>query len=199
MTLVFATTNRHKFIEADKILTGLPITLVSLDEQDDIRAPEETGLTFADNAKLKAIYYSSNHKFLTVADDSGLEIDALDREPGVRSARFNGESYPKKFEEIYRQLRERNVANSPARFVCSVALAEQNNVIFETTRTIEGRVSLTPRGQNGFGYDPIFFFPPRSKTLAELSPESKAEVSHRGQAFRALRRFLQAHLISPAK
>jgi len=197
--LVIATTNRHKFIEIEQILAGLPITLVPLDKQTEIKAPEETGLTFADNAKLKATYYSSNSRFLTVADDSGLEIDALDGEPGVLSARFNGESYPEKFEEIYRQLRERNVTGSSARFVCSIALAEYKHVIFKTTRTIEGRITLTPRGQNGFGYDPIFFYPPHTKTLAELSPKSKAAVSHRGQAFRALRCFLENHLISQAR
>ena len=152
--------------------------------------PEETGTTFAENARLKARYYSKATGLVSVADDSGLEIDALDKAPGVHSARWHGTDYPTKFRKIQELFRERGVTGSTARFVCSVALADADSILFETHGTVEGEIVAEPRGSNGFGYDPIFYYPPFGCTLAELDRENKADVSHRGKAFRALRAYL---------
>ena len=120
--LLVATTNRGKLAEIRDILGGTPTTLATLDDHPGIAEPEETGTTFAANARLKARYYAEATGELTVAEDSGLEIDALDGEPGVRSARFNGESYADKFAAIRRMLAERGASGSTARFVCALAL-----------------------------------------------------------------------------
>ena len=188
--LLVATTNRGKLKEIQDILAGMPTVLATLDDHPGLAEPEETGTTFAANARLKACYYAGATGELTVADDSGLEIDALDGEPGVRSARFNGESYADKFATIRRMLAERGTDASTARFVCALALASAGGVLWETAGVVEGRLQLPPRGAGGFGYDPIFHYPPSGRTLAEVTPEETAAVSHRGQAFRHLRRYL---------
>ena len=187
-TVVIATTNPHKLAEITRILQGLDCAIRPVAASGP--APEETGQTFAENARLKALHYGRLAPQLTVADDSGLEIEALDGEPGVHSARFNGATYRQKFDVIYSRLRDRGAIASPARFVCAVAAAEQGRVVFEATATIEGRVADAPAGDAGFGYDPIFFYPPYGCTLAEVSADRKAAVSHRGRAFRKLRGFL---------
>ncbi len=190
--LLVATTNRGKLAEIRDILGGTPTTLATLDDHPGIAEPEETGTTFAANARLKARYYAGATGELTVAEDSGLEIDALDGEPGVRSARFNGESYADKFAAIRRMLAERGAGGSTARFVCALAVARPGAVLWEAAGVVEGRVQLPPRGEGGFGYDPIFHYPPYGRTLAEVTPDEKAAVSHRGRAFRQLRRHLTA-------
>ena len=192
MTLVAATTNRHKLGEIARILDGLDCVVEPLAAHAHAAPPEETGRTFAENARLKARYYGRLVPHLTVADDSGLEVDGLDGEPGVRSARFGGPTYPEKFDLVYERLRSRGALGSPARFVCAVAAAEGGQVVFEAEGTIEGRIADRPAGDGGFGYDPIFFYPPYGCTLAEVSAEQKAAVSHRGQAFRKLRAYLGA-------
>ena len=192
MTLVAATTNRHKLGEIARILDGLDCVVEPLAAHAHAAPPEETGRTFAENARLKARYYGRLVPHLTVADDSGLEVDGLDGEPGVRSARFGGPTYPEKFDLVYERLRSRGALGSPARFVCAVAAAEGGQVVFEAEGTIEGRIADRPAGDGGFGYDPIFFYPPYGCTLAEVSAERKAAVSHRGQAFRKLRAYLGA-------
>ncbi len=188
--LVVATTNRHKLIEIARLLDRLDWTVEAIAAYSPGPAPEETGRTFAENARLKALHYGALAPHLTVADDSGLEIDGLDGEPGVHSARFNGATYAEKFEAIYTRLRERRALASPARFVCALAAAEQDRIVFEATGTIEGRIADKPAGRAGFGYDPIFFYPPYGCTLAEVSAERKAAVSHRGEAFRKLREYI---------
>ena len=188
--LLLATTNPGKLREITGILEGVPIELVSLNELDPIVEPDETGATFAENARLKACYYSKATGLVSVADDSGIEIDALDKAPGVQSARWHGSDYPTKFRKIQELFRERRVSGSTARFVCCVALADGDTILAETTGTVEGEIVAEPRGSNGFGYDPIFYYPPFGCTLAELDREKKAAVSHRGQAFRALREYL---------
>lgn len=189
-TLVAATTNRHKAAEIARILAGLDWRVEPISAYSPGPAPEETGRTFAENARLKALHYGRAAPHLTVADDSGLEIDGLDGEPGVHSARFNGSTYAEKFAVIHARLRERRALGSPARFVCAVAAAERGRVVFEAAGAIEGRIADRPAGAGGFGYDPIFFYPPYGCTLAEVSAERKAAVSHRGQAFRKLAGFL---------
>jgi XTP/dITP diphosphohydrolase len=189
--LVIATTNRGKLAEITILLEGVKFNLITLAEWPDVPAPEETGSTFAENARDKALYYAARTGELTVAEDSGLEIDALDGAPGVMSARFGGvdTSYPDKFSLIYDALGRKGTGGSLARFVCALALAASDRIVFEARGTIEGRIAPEPRGHGGFGYDPIFFYPPLGRTLAELSSE-KSTVSHRGEAFRALRGYL---------
>ena len=191
--LAVATTNRGKLREIAELLEGVPFELVTLAEWPDVAAPEENGRTFAENARLKALYYTAHTGELTVAEDSGLEIDELDGAPGVESARFGGpdSSYAEKFDLIYGRLRAKGpqAVGSPARFVCALALARDGRILFETRGTVEGRIAPEPKGSGGFGYDPIFFYPPFGCTLAEAG-DRKAAVSHRGEAFRALRRFL---------
>lgn len=193
-TLLVATTNRHKLEEIRGILAGVPVELVSLERWPGLAEPAETGKTFAENARAKAIYYSLATGLPAVAEDSGLEIDALGGEPGVESARFGlpeARTYPEKFEIIYARLRAGGNVESSARFVCALALAEGNRVVFETRGVVEGYISAEPRGSGGFGYDPIFYYPPFGVTLAEVTPFQKASVSHRGQAFRQLREYLE--------
>jgi XTP/dITP diphosphohydrolase len=189
-TLVIATTNPGKLREIEGILRGLPIVLLSLRDFPEIEEPEETGTTFAENARLKALYYTTATGQLSVADDSGLEIAGLDNAPGVHSARWEGSDYPTKFRKIHQLLRERGLDGSPARFVCSIALARDGVVLYEAEGIVNGEIAPEPRGDNGFGYDPLFFYPPLGCTLAELDQEQKATVSHRGRAFRALRDYL---------
>lgn len=188
--LLVATSNAGKLAEIRRILAGTRVELVSLDSVPPVAEPQETEPTFAGNARRKALHYARATGLPTVAEDSGLEIDALDGAPGVRSARFNGETYPEKFKLIYSMLDARGLADSSARFVCALALAVGDEIVFETRGTVEGRITREPRGSGGFGYDPIFFFPPFGRTLAEVSGAEKASVSHRGKAFRALRTFI---------
>jgi XTP/dITP diphosphohydrolase len=193
--LVVATTNRGKLREIQQLLDGVAVSLVTLADWPGIAPPEETGRTFEENARLKALYYAEHTGELTVAEDSGLEIDALDGAPGVESARFGGSSssYPEKFALIYDALRSRKAEGSPARFVCALALARGRDVLFETRGTVEGRIAPEPTGSGGFGYDPIFFYPPFGCTLAEATAEQKGSVSHRGKAFTTLRTYLTTH------
>jgi XTP/dITP diphosphohydrolase len=189
-SLLIATTNPGKLKEIAGILEGVPVALVTLNDRDPVVEPEETGTSFDENARLKARYYSKATGLVSVADDSGIEIDALEKSPGVHSARWHGTDYPTKFRKIQELFRERGVAGSTARFVCSVAVADGDRILFEAKGTVEGEIASEPRGTNGFGYDPIFYYPPFGRTLAELDGERKAEVSHRGKAFRALRAYL---------
>jgi XTP/dITP diphosphohydrolase len=190
--LVVATSNRHKLGEIRAILAGVPLDIQSLDNWVDIAAPDETGSTFEENARQKALYYASRTGALVVAEDSGLEIDALGGAPGVQSARYGGDAdYPEKFRTIYDALAKSGRPDRRARFVCALALARGGDVLFETRGVVEGEIAPAPKGSGGFGYDPIFFYPPFDSTLAEASPEQKAAVSHRGRAFRALKEFLR--------
>ena len=193
--LAVATTNRGKLREIAEMLKGLPFELVTLADWPDVAAPEENGRTFAENARLKALYYAAYTGELTVAEDSGLEIDELGGAPGIESARFGGphSTYAEKFDLIYSRLRANgpgDAAGSPARFVCALALVRDGRILFESRGVVEGRIAPEPRGSGGFGYDPIFFYPPFGCTLAEAG-DRKAAVSHRGEAFRALRGFLE--------
>jgi XTP/dITP diphosphohydrolase len=189
-TLLIATTNPGKIREIRGILDGLPIELETLEGFPGIAEPEETGTTFAENARLKALYYTDQTGLPAVADDSGIEIAALDNAPGIHSARWQGTDYPAKFAAIYRELAARGLTTSPARFVAHIALADHGRVLFEATGTVEGRIAPQPKGSHGFGYDPIFFYPPYGCTLAEVQGGKKAAVSHRGIAFRQLRDWL---------
>lgn len=193
MKLLVATTNPGKLREIRNVLSGAPVDLIGLGDLPAIEEPEETGDTFEENARLKARYYAGHAGMLTVAEDSGLVVDALDGEPGVRSARFirPDASYAERFAEIYRRLAARPDAPRTARFVCALAVADGEQILFETTGTVEGVVAETPRGTGGFGYDPLLYFPSYGRTLAEVTQEEKLRVAHRGQAFRALAEWLR--------
>ena len=188
MKLLVATTNPGKVREIAGILDGLGMELLTLDAFPGLNEPEESGETFAANAQLKALYYHGATGLPAVADDSGLEIAALCGAPGVHSARWEGSDYAVKFRKIY----ERGGRGSAARFVCRLALADAGRIVFEAEGVIEGIIADQPRGDQGFGYDPIFFYPPLCRTTAELDREVKATVSHRGKAFTALRAYLEA-------
>ena len=188
--LVVATTNPDKLREIRGILRGTGVVVQGLDEFPPVAEPDETGATFADNARQKAIHYSTALGVTVVAEDSGLEIDGLGGEPGVQSARYGGPAaatYAQKFARVYEGLRARGAMGSAARFVCALAVADGAAILYESRGTVEGRINDEPRGEGGFGYDPIFFYPPLGRTLAELDDGEKASVSHRGQAFRQLR------------
>ena len=194
--LVVATTNANKLREIRGILAGTGVTVDGLDAFPPVAEPEETGATFAENARQKAVYYSGVLGVTVVAEDSGLEIDGLGGEPGVESARYGGpaaQTYPQKFALVYEGLRARGATGSPARFVCALAVASGPAILYEARGTIEGRIGDAPAGEGGFGYDPIFFFPPLGRTLAEIGEREKASVSHRGQAFRQLRDHLASN------
>ena len=188
--VLIATTNPGKIREIRGILAEAPVDLLTLADLPAIAEPEENGTTFAENARLKALYYAAATGLPSVADDSGIEIDALDKAPGVHSARWHGYDYAVKFRKIYELLAERGVATSAARFVAAVAFAEDGRVAFESRGVVEGTIAPEPKGSHGFGYDPIFFYPPLGCTLAEVDGDAKARVSHRGAAFREFRDYL---------
>ncbi len=192
-TLVVATTNHGKLKEIATLLDRAQVRLVTLADFPPVAAPDETGRTFAENARLKALFYANHTGELTVAEDSGLEIDALGGAPGVESARFGGveSTYPEKFALLYDALDRKKAAHRSARFVCALALAKPGAVLFETRGTVEGEIAAEPRGTGGFGYDPIFFYPPFGCTLAEAGTR-KQEVSHRAKAFTALANHLRS-------
>ena len=194
--LLVATTNPGKLREIRGILAAAPVALSSLADLPPIVEPEETGASFAENARLKALYYDvrkGTEPMLVVAEDSGLVIDALDGEPGIHSARFLGAeaSYPDRFDEISRRLAQRPDRPRSARFVCAVAVVREGAVIYETTATVEGEIADRPKGTAGFGYDPIFYYPPYGMTLAEVTEEEKLRVAHRGKAFAAVADWLR--------
>ena len=202
MHLLIATSNPNKLREITRLLSGVDVTLHSLAELPSVVEPEETGTTFIENARLKARYYSRHlasagtawgHSALTVAEDSGLEIDALDGEPGVRSARFLGDdvTYAERFAEIFRRLADRPEAGRDARFICALVATRGGEPVFETTGIVEGVIAPAPSGTNGFGYDPIFLSPAYNRTLADVSDEEKLRIAHRGHAFRALADWLR--------
>jgi XTP/dITP diphosphohydrolase len=209
VTLLVATTNADKVREIAFLLRGVPVSLLTLRDGPAVPEPVETGETFEANARLKSEYYDGTvaaplragrpgTRLLTVAEDSGLAIDALDGEPGVYSARFLSPTatYPERFAAIQARLAARPEAPRTARFVCALAAVEDGRVLFETRGTIEGVIAHEPRGGAGFGYDPIFEYPPFHKTLAEVSEADKLAVAHRGHAFRSLASWLERLFVS---
>jgi XTP/dITP diphosphohydrolase len=191
--LLVATTNRDKVREIRALLADVPVDLVALNDLAPVDEPEETGETFQENARLKARYYAAHSGMLTVAEDSGLVIDALDGEPGVRSARFlrPDATYPERFDALLERLARHADRPRTARFVCALAVVNGDRIAFEATGTVEGLIAAAPAGAGGFGYDPIFYYPPYEATLAEVGEQEKLAVAHRGQAFRAFARWIR--------
>lgn len=190
--IVLGTTNRDKVREMTGLLDGLAVELRSLADYPDVVPVDETGTTYLENATLKAVAYARATGLPTVGEDSGFEVDALAGEPGLRSARFPrpDATYPERFADIYRRIGSSG-AGGTARFVCALALASPDRVLFETRQTVEGLVAPEPRGTQGFGYDPILLVPSLGRTLAEMAEAEKSAISHRGKAIRVLRAFLE--------
>ena len=192
MRFLVATGNKGKVRELSRALEELGFEFLGLDDLggENWPAPEETGVTFGDNALLKARYYNRLSKMPTLADDSGLEVDALDGRPGVLSARY-GSSDAERIEKLLGELDGRPANARSARFVCALALV--GDTFAETfTGICAGRILHAPAGAGGFGYDPIFAPEGEARSFAEMSPSEKSAVSHRGRAIRALANFLRA-------
>ena len=191
--LVFATGNMNKLREIKEILADLDVEVLSMKEAGvDIDIVED-GKTFEENAfiKARAVCKASGH--LALADDSGLEVDALGKEPGIYSARYMGEdtSYDIKNQNIIDRLEGVPDEERTARFVCAMAAVFPDGTEKSVVKTMEGRIGYKIAGENGFGYDPIFYLPEYGKTSAEISPEEKNAISHRGKALRALAEYLK--------
>jgi XTP/dITP diphosphohydrolase len=200
-SLLLATTNPGKVREIRKALLALPLTVFGLGEVLPGLAYRERGATFAANARGKSLFYSRHWKGLTLAEDSGIEVDALGGAPGVRSARFSSPrpTDEKNNQKVLRLLRAVPPAGRRARFVCVMVLANDGRIVKEIRGEVRGRIALHSRGQNGFGYDPLFYYPSLRKTFAELSSGEKNKVSHRGRALRKLSRFLAAYLAAATR
>lgn len=197
-TIVVATTNPHKVRELREVLAPLGYALRGLAELGvDLPEPVEDADTFEGNARIKARAYAHALGLPCVAEDSGLEVDALGGAPGVYSARYAGvdgtreERDRANNEKLLRELAVHGVTAASARFVCAICLAAPDGtVLFETRGTYEGTITDRPRGENGFGYDPLLYLPELGRTSAELAPDEKNARSHRGKAARALARHL---------
>ncbi|HXG63673.1 MAG TPA: RdgB/HAM1 family non-canonical purine NTP pyrophosphatase [Blastocatellia bacterium] len=193
MRVLLATTNKGKVAELERLLDGQGLELSglgSLATDEEI----ETGATYAENALLKARHYHAQTGMPTIADDSGLEVDALGGAPGVYSARYGGPGATDadRIAKLLGELRGAPAEERGARFVCAAAIVWDGGerVFVEEAR---GTILEQARGEGGFGYDPVFYYPPLGRTFAELDPDEKAEVSHRGRAFRRLAAWLKRH------
>ncbi len=194
--LLIATHNRDKMREFREIFAHLPVELLSLDDARVEFEADETGSTFEENAILKARAYCASTGLLTLADDSGLEIDALGGEPGVMSSRFAGQdATPDERNQILlKRLQRVPAARRSARYRCVIAIAQPDAPILTVEGACEGEIALAPRGGGGFGYDPIFFLPDYGRTMAELPSEVKHRLSHRGRAARKAEQLLEGLL-----
>jgi len=185
--LLIATTNAGKVRELRTMFDALPVTLVSLTDLEPIPAPDETGATFEANADAKALFYAHAAGLWTLADDSGLEVEALQGAPGIHSARYAGSGGDRaNNEKLIRALTGIPENRRTARFRCAVSLAGDGVVLARATGCVDGRIIDEPRGTNGFGYDPHFFVPEFGLTAAEMTPDLKNRVSHRGRALASL-------------
>ena len=200
--VLLATGNAGKLIEMRAALAGAGVHLLDPGDLPGPRPeePEETGEGFLANAGIKALHYEAATGFPALAEDSGLEVDALDGAPGVHSARWLGRDtpYPEKNRHLLELLAARPERGRGARYRSAVAIAVAGRIVFRSAGTVEGAIAAAPRGSGGFGYDPVFFVPGHGKTMAELTLGEKERISHRGRALRPVRRFLEAALAAPA-
>ncbi|MFC2171462.1 RdgB/HAM1 family non-canonical purine NTP pyrophosphatase [Acidobacteriota bacterium] len=189
VALLVATTNPGKARELAAGLSKFFPTLLTLKSYPDIEPLPETGNTFQENAEAKAVFYSEAAGQVCLADDSGLEVDALHGEPGVCSARYGGEgaSDADRNRKLLRALEEIPAGRRAARFVCHLALAHKGRVIITVRGELRGHIAFAPRGRHGFGYDPLFIPDGESRTLAEMTPEEKNRISHRADALAKLK------------
>ena len=190
--LLIATTNAGKVREIRQALAGFPFEVVSLAEVLPGASFRERGKTFRENARAKSLHYGRKSGLLTLAEDSGLEVDALDGAPGIYSARFSrpGPTDAKNNQRVLRLLSKTPWKDRKARFVCVMTLSRDGRVIREIRAEVRGVIDFAAKGENGFGYDPVFYYPKLRKHFAELRPDEKNAVSHRGRALRKLKTFL---------
>lgn len=187
--IIFATGNEGKMKEVRMILEDLGLPVLSLKDAGITADVEENGTTFEENAQIKAKAIMEMTGALVLADDSGLEVDALDKEPGIYSARYMGHdtSYHIKNQNIIDRLEGKVGEERSARFVCAIAAAFPDGRVLTTRGTMEGQIGYEEKGENGFGYDPIFYLPGYQCYSAELSLEEKNKLSHRGKALRLMK------------
>lgn len=193
--IIFATGNAGKMKEIKEILSDLNAEVLSMKEAGITVDIEENGTTFEENATIKAKAVAQESSDIVLADDSGLEIDYLNKEPGIYSARYLGEdtSYQIKNQVILDRLTGVPKEKRTARFVCAIAAALPDGQVLVTRETVEGYIGEQPAGENGFGYDPIFYVDEYGCSTAELSEEQKNEISHRGKALRAMKEKLNQY------
>ncbi len=194
--LLVATTNQGKKREIESELSELPVRILSLAELKIFESFKETGETFLDNARGKSLFYSQKWEGITLAEDSGLEIEYLNGAPGVLSARFSDPDATdeKNNDKTLSLLAQVPDSKRKARFVSFMVLSQKGIVITEIAGYVEGTITKDRRGENGFGYDPLFFYPPLNRTFGQLSNKEKNKVSHRGQALLKLNAFLKDYL-----
>ncbi len=187
--IVLASSNAGKVREVEMMMKDMGIRVIPLSETSFTEEIEENGATFEENAVIKAKAVADVLNVPVLADDSGLEIDCLDKAPGIYSARYLGHDTPYsiKNQMILDKLKDVPEEERTARFVCSMALALPYGAVITTTATMEGRIAYEIKGENGFGYDPIFYLPEFGMSSAEISPEQKNEISHRGKALRQMK------------
>ena len=192
-TLVIGTNNAGKLHEIQTILGDIPFELRSLSDFNNVETAEESGATYSENAIIKARSYAQQTGYLTLADDSGLEVEALDGAPGVLSARYAGEgaSDADRIALLLFEMRKTGSQNRAARFVCAVAIADaEGNLIDVSEAVCDGKINDCARGSGGFGYDPLFIREGHQQTFAELDEQVKNRISHRGKALMMSREFL---------
>lgn len=194
--IIFATGNQGKMREIKQIMEDMDVEVVSMKEAGIFVDIDENGTTFEENALIKAKAIANEANTIVLADDSGLEIDFLDKAPGVLSARYMGEDtpYEVKNAHILELLKDVQGEERSARFVCAIAAVFPDGREFTTYATIEGEIAHKSAGENGFGYDPIFFVPEFGKTTAELSADEKNKISHRGKALTKMKEILQKEI-----
>jgi XTP/dITP diphosphohydrolase len=182
--LMLATQNEHKVREIRELLADLDVEVAHIGEREDPPELTETGETFAENAREKALACAEATGLLSLADDSGLVVDALGGAPGVRSARYAGEDASQQdlIGKLLSELDGTPICDRSGRFVCALSLCAPEGEVGRWEGTVEGVITLEPRGEAGFGYDPVFLYPPAEKTFAEMEPDAKNVVSHRGRA-----------------
>tara|TARA_B110001452_G_scaffold265643_1_gene270706 strand:- start:1315 stop:1917 length:603 start_codon:yes stop_codon:yes gene_type:complete len=191
--IVLGTSNKGKLKEIRNLL---PKTIKTLSTSEfRIKSPKEDGKNFEQNSLIKSKYYSNKTGLICLADDSGLEIDFLDKKPGIYSARWGGKNsdFDKAIKRVYRELNKRDknwkLKKIKARFVCALSISYLNKKMVSVIGIIEGRIAYKPRGKNGFGYDPIFVPNKKKKTFGQMKPSEKYKIDHRFQAFKKIKKF----------
>ena len=192
--LIIGTNNKGKLKEIRDLL---PKNIETYSVSDfKLKSPNESGKTFEQNSLIKSRYFSKKTNMICLADDSGLEIDILNKKPGIYSARWGGKKsdFKMAIKKVYKELnkKDKNWKNKKikARFVCSLSICYLNKTIITATGKVEGKISKKPKGQNGFGYDPIFIPEKKNKTFGEMRPNQKYKIDHRYKAFRKIKKFL---------
>lgn len=188
--LLVATRNKGKALEVARILEHDGWEIVSLEDFPEVPEVEETGLTYADNAAIKAKFAAAQTGLTAIADDSGLEVDALDGAPGINSSRL-ASTDAERISKLLKLLEGVPIERRSARFRCAIAIAKPDGQMRICEGTVEGIIANEPKGERGFGYDPVFYLPELGRHMAELDPEEKDRVSHRGRALRRAKEILE--------